>query len=256
MVETKITIIVSVLNGSKTLERCLLSIFEQTYEPKEIIVIDGFSNDGTVDIIKKYSANIDYWISEPDSGIYNAWNKAINKSSGEWICFLGCDDCWSSADSLLEIAKHALYPKFNFVSSKMYLVNKNGNIISSVGNALNHKKLALGPRIAHVGALHHRSLFSTYGLFDESYKIAGDFEFLLRVSSSIKPAFVPRNLIFMENGGLSNLSINATIHEGFRALNQTKGFGFVPAITHCLIYYLAFLKRKALKLLFLSKKGY
>jgi glycosyltransferase involved in cell wall biosynthesis len=247
VVDKKITIIVSVLNGSKTLERCLLSIFGQTYETKEIIVIDGFSSDATVDIIKKYSDNIDYWISEPDSGIYNAWNKAIKKSTGEWICFLGCDDWWSSASSLSEIAKQAVYPEFNFVSSKMYLVDNVGNIVSSVGNALNCRKLVLGPRIAHVGALHHRSLFDAYGLFDENYKIAGDYEFILRASPSIKPAFVPKNLIFMGNTGLSNLSIGITINEGFKALSQTKGFGLGPAIIHYIVYYLAFCKSKVLK---------
>jgi glycosyltransferase involved in cell wall biosynthesis len=248
VVDKKITIIVSVLNGSKTLERCLLSIFEQTYENKEIIVIDGFSSDTTVDIIKKYSDNIDYWISEPDSGVYSAWNKAIRKSTGEWICFLGCDDYWSSSTSLIELAEYARYPQFNFVSGKMYLVsaepdNDEDNFFPLVGQLLNCYRLQYGIRIAHVGALHHHSLFETYGFFDESYKIAGDYEFFIRACSSIRPAFVPKGIVCMGNSGLSQSNWRLTIKEGCRALRSSKDFGHFPAIQLYLTSYLAYFKK-------------
>lgn len=87
-----ITIITVVYNGSKTLEQTIQSVISQKYDNFEYIVIDGRSTDGTVDIIKKYEADIATWISEKDKGIYDAMNKGIRYAKGAWIYFLGADD--------------------------------------------------------------------------------------------------------------------------------------------------------------------
>jgi len=239
---TKITVIISVLNGEKTLGRCLQSIFCQTYSPLEVIVIDGQSTDRTVNILKEYSHKLNYWVSEKDSGIYNAWNKALKKSSGDWICFLGCDDWWHSPDSLLKLAEYAHYPDNNFVSGKMYLVDENKNIIRSVGEALSYRGLGFGLRIAHPGALHHRSLFEAYGCFDESYRIAGDYEFLLRSSSSLKSTFVSKNIVCMGISGVSQSNWKLTAKEGYRALKKAESFGYFAAIRLYVRFYLAKIK--------------
>jgi glycosyltransferase involved in cell wall biosynthesis len=240
---SKISIVISVMNGSKTLERCLLSSFNQTYESKEIIVIDGLSTDGTINIVEKYSEKIDYWTSEPDTGIYNAWNKALQKVSGDWICFLGCDDWWYSSNSLAELVGYASYPAINFVSGKMYLVNEKEEVISSVGEIFNRHQLNRGMRIAHPSALHHRSLFEAHGDFNENYKIAGDYEFLLRSSDSIKPAFVPKNIVCMGDKGLSHMNWRLTAEEGYRALKDTRTFGYFAALRLYVMFYLAQLKK-------------
>jgi len=246
--DEKITIIVSVLNGVQTLERCIESIISQTYKSKELIIIDGLSHDGSLDIIKKYSKDISYWISEPDTGIYSAWNKALRKATGSWICFLGCDDYWSSSTSLAELAEYACYPQFNFVSGKMYLVsaesdNDEYNSFPLVGKILNCRRLHYGIRIAHVGALHHHSLFETHGFFDESYKIAGDYEFFARACSSIRPGFVSKGVICMGNNGLSQSSLKLTIEESCRALRSSKNFSLFTATQFYIISYLAYFKK-------------
>ena len=87
-----ISIIVAVYNGEKTLQRCIDSVFSQTYPHKELIIIDGGSTDGTVDILQTNNDKITYWKSEPDNGIYQAWNKALDHAKSDWICFLGSDD--------------------------------------------------------------------------------------------------------------------------------------------------------------------
>lgn len=241
-INKKISVIIAVFNGVKTLEKCLTSCFEQSH-PLEIIVIDGASSDGSLEIIKKFSHKINYWISEPDTGIYSAWNKALEKATGEWICFLGCDDWWCSSDSLKEISEHALFPEFNFVSGKMYVVDNQGQIIQSCGGKLNCKTLYKGMRIAHVGSLHHRSLFECYGFFDETYKIAGDFDFFVRASQSIRAEFIDKNLVYVGNAGVSRNKMFLAVKEACKALSQNQNYGLVPAIILYCISCLALLKK-------------
>ncbi|HVI72661.1 MAG TPA: glycosyltransferase family 2 protein, partial [Pyrinomonadaceae bacterium] len=87
-----VTVITVVFNGAKTLEQAILSVITRSYDNIEFIIIDGGSTDGTLDIIRKYEHAIDYWVSEPDKGTYDAMNKALDVALGERIYFLGCDD--------------------------------------------------------------------------------------------------------------------------------------------------------------------
>jgi hypothetical protein len=98
-----ITVITVVYNGAKYLEETIKSIINQTYPNIEYIIIDGGSTDGTLDVIKKYEDYIDYWVSEPDNGIYDAMNKGIILSNGEWLNFMNCGDSFSSVDILSNI---------------------------------------------------------------------------------------------------------------------------------------------------------
>ena len=95
------SVIVAVYNGAKTLQRCIDSVSNQTYPHKELIIIDGGSADGTVDILRANNDKIAYWKFKPDRGIYHAWNKALEHVQGAWIYFLGSEIifgnqmCWS-----------------------------------------------------------------------------------------------------------------------------------------------------------------
>ena len=99
----KITIITVVFNGSREIEKTLKSIFAQSYVNKEVIVIDGGSTDGTLGIISNYKQYIDYFITEQDSGIYDAMNKGIRVADGEWICFMNIGDIFYSNDIISNI---------------------------------------------------------------------------------------------------------------------------------------------------------
>jgi glycosyltransferase involved in cell wall biosynthesis len=98
-----ITVITVVRNGEETLEQTILSVVNQTYQNIEYIVIDGASTDATLDIIKKYEDKIDYWLSEPDEGIYYAMNKGIDLATGEWINFMNSGDGFYAIDILKDI---------------------------------------------------------------------------------------------------------------------------------------------------------
>jgi glycosyltransferase involved in cell wall biosynthesis len=87
-----VSVVVAVFNGVDTLQRALDSLFAQTYRDWELVVIDGGSTDGSVAILERASDRISYWVSEPDRGIYDAWNKALSRLRGQWVVFLGADD--------------------------------------------------------------------------------------------------------------------------------------------------------------------
>lgn len=94
-----VSIIVSVLNGKTTLQQCIDSVERQTYPNRELIVIDGGSRDGTLELLAENGGKISAWVSAPDRGIYNAWNKGLALAQGKWICFLGADDFfWEAKD--------------------------------------------------------------------------------------------------------------------------------------------------------------
>ena len=205
----KITIIVAVFNAAETLQRCLDSIVSQKYDDIELVVMDGGSNDGSVEIIKANSDKISYWESKPDRGIYHAWNKALDHVSGDWIYFLGADDYFWNREVLEEISKHLVTPGLDYriVYGKVALVNRDGQLLSCEGEpweqiAEKFKQLMVLP---HQGVMHHKSLFDDHKRFDESFKIAGDYLFLLQELMHDSALFVPDVIVAgMQQGGVSS----------------------------------------------------
>jgi len=118
-----ITVITVVLNGEKALEETIKSVISQTYPNVEYIIIDGGSTDGTLDIIKKYEDYIDYWVSEPDKGIYDAMNKGVDLTTGQWINFINAGDRFYDEDLIEEIFSKDLKKKC------FYLRRRNFNAI-------------------------------------------------------------------------------------------------------------------------------
>lgn len=202
-----ISIITVVYNGEKYLEETIQSIVNQTYDNVEYIIIDGGSTDGTVNIIKKYEDKIDYWVSEKDRGIYDAWNKAIICSSGEWIGFLGADDFYIA--NALETYVHEIFKnkQVDYLSSKVNLCDSKKESLRIVGSRWNWKSFSRYMNVAHVGSLHQRRLYTDFGLYDLSFKICGDYELLLRPQYKLKVAFINKVLAHMRIGGVSDSSL-------------------------------------------------
>src|SRR6478672_9493040 len=99
----KISVVIAVRNGAPTIQHALDSVFEQTMEA-ELVVIDGASTDDTSDILARNANRIAYWVSEPDRGVYEAWNKGLAHVTGDWIQFLGADDTFHAPDTLARMA--------------------------------------------------------------------------------------------------------------------------------------------------------
>jgi glycosyltransferase involved in cell wall biosynthesis len=209
-----ISVIVAVYNGKATLQQCIDSVAQQTYPNKELIIIDGGSTDGTVDLINANRKKIAYWVSEPDHGIYNAWNKGMERSKGEWICFLGADDFLWNNQVLERMATHLekLPSGISVAYGQIMLLSIDGHELHVVGEPWQEVKEQFKQymSIPHQAVMHRRSLFEQHGKFDESFCIAGDYELLLRELKTGDAVFIPDIVMAgMRAGGISSLSENS-----------------------------------------------
>ena len=193
-----ISIVVAAYNGAATLQQCINSVALQAYPYRELIIIDGGSTDGTAELLKTNQQLITYWSSEPDQGIYHAWNKALPRARGEWICFLGADDYFWDAHVLTRMAEELakLPADIRVAYGQIMLLNGAGEGLYAIGEPWERLKQRFlkSMCIPHPGMMHRRSLFAQHGGFDESFRIAGDYELLLRELKTADAAFIP-NLV-------------------------------------------------------------
>ncbi len=248
------TIITATFNSEKTIVRTIDSVLRQSYSNFEFIIIDGNSKDGTVKILKSYEnqfkkRGISFsWISEDDKGIYDAWNKGLNLAEGEWISFLGSDDYY--LDNAL-ISYYELIENNNLEIDWIYsnVLYVESSIKKRLLNAVwSWKKFRRNTSIlpAHVGSFHNKKFFKAYGVYDTSYKIAGDYEMLLRPKDNLKTLKVDNTTAVMSSGGVSNMLIKEVFKETLRAKNITAG---VSIVTCRYDYYLSMLKWRLKNLL-------
>lgn len=192
-----ITIITVVLNGADYLEKSIESVINQTYKNVEYIIIDGGSTDGTLDIIKKYVNHIDYWVSEPDNGIYDAMNKGIKLASGKWLFFLGSDDRLRFFDTLENIKKY-LKEDLYLIFGEIGFVNKKNTVKSK----LNFKTL-LHNTIHHQSAFYNIKLFTDWK-YDSSFNLIADYELNLKIYlNKLKYLYIEEVISLCNDGGMS-----------------------------------------------------
>jgi len=177
-----ISVITVVFNGEKHLEETIQSIVNQTYANMEYIIIDGGSTDKTLEILKKYQDKIDYWVSEKDSGVSDAFNKGVRLSQGKYINFQGDGDGFVSADALTKLFETVHPEKDMFVSAKIRRIDDEGRtlFISKQPRRFATKSLLFRMPMPHQGLFTHIDYFNRYGLFDTNTFFCMDYEHLLR----------------------------------------------------------------------------
>ena len=231
---TLFTVVVAVYNGASTIEDCLESITKQNFQNFELIVIDGNSTDGTQEIVSNFKQNVDYFISEPDNGIYDAWNKALMRAKGEWICFLGSDDLFRNNDVLCDFSKtiQSLEDDIDFVYSQVMYVNKDLEDIHLIGKPWEESfpHVRSGMPVPHTGMMHNRRVFDRGGLFDPTFKIAGDYDLFLRESKENNVVFIEGFVsTSMRQGGISSdFSFTKTSLRERRKAQKKYGILFPP----------------------------
>lgn len=195
--EPLISIITVVLNGAAFLEKAIESVFSQDFKNFEYIVIDGGSIDGTVEIIKKNSSRLKFWLSESDDGVYHAMNKGLKVAKGKWIYFLGSDDCMFN--SLTEVAKYLKDDNVIYYGDvyRPALMRTYDGVFSSY-------KLACR-NICQQSIFYPRKVWDKYS-FNLNYRIFADYDFNIRcyADNRIQFKYIPVTIsLFNDRDGLS-----------------------------------------------------
>ena len=204
----KISIITICKNSESTLPKCLASVLNQTYSNLEYVIVDGASTDGTMQIVNKFKNGISKIISEPDQGIYDAMNKGVLASTGDFILFLNADDhliSESAIDTLVQSIKKESKLNADIFYGKVLIYNKD-NGTGNIWKAAKVSKFSLfRGSIPHPATIYTKGSFNKCGLFDTSYVIAGDYEWVVRAYLNNNLIFLPQNIIVsvFNKGGIS-----------------------------------------------------
>ena len=198
-----VSVVTAIFNGHPYVQGCLESVLQQDYPNIEHIVIDGGSTDDTLDVLRRYDGRLAFWKSEPDHGVYDAWNKGLRETHGEWVCFLGVDDEFLPGAVSAYMALAAKNPEAEYLSSRVKWAHPSG-YVRTIGNPWTWTRFRKVMCTAHVGSMHRRSLLERLGNYDTSYSSAADYELLLRARSQLKAAFMPTPTVIMRAGGVSD----------------------------------------------------
>ena len=209
-----ITIITVILNKDKDLEKTIKSVLLQKYENIEYIIIDGGSNGSVLSKIKKYENYIDYWISQKDKGIFDAFNKGIRLACGDYLCFLNVGDYFTENAINYIIRKQPQKNKLDIIFGSV----KKKKIYSGFNKKNINKTLNIFPSL--VSSFINIELFKKYGLFDLKFDFFNDYEFIYRLikKKKLKYAITSQDelvTIFDLHGFSSKISILKRLIEEF-----------------------------------------
>lgn len=203
-------------NSVATIKDTIESVRSQSYKDIEYIVVDGNSKDGTVELLKSSSDVITKWISEQDRGIYDAMNKAIAMATGDVVGILNSDDFYFNNQILSEVANLFLDPEVDMIFGDLIFVDPQ-NLTKTVRTYSSAKwspgKFAWGFMPAHPTVFVRRRHYDELGVFKTDYKIAADYELLIRFLyvHKLKYRYLPLTMVKMRRGGVSSRNLMSTI---------------------------------------------
>jgi glycosyltransferase involved in cell wall biosynthesis len=233
-----VSVITVVLNAAGPLEKTILSVLNQDCRDLEYIIVDGGSTDGTLQVIERFQEKIDYWVSEPDGGIADAFNKGILSSSGKWINFLNAGDVFMEADSVIttiEIAQD--YP---IVTG--FALNGKRTIPRKI--LRNKDPLPVKSMISHQASFVDRAVFEDIGLFSTQFLMRMDYDFWLRALVKYRFKFIDKVLVDYD-AGFSRSDLVRFYQEEVRANNENltcPNYYNIKALLKMMIKYFLFKK--------------
>jgi glycosyltransferase involved in cell wall biosynthesis len=239
----KVSIITVTFNAEKQLEKTILSVIQQTYSNTEYIIVDGLSKDNTAGIVKKYNSKISQWISEPDSGLYDAMNKGIRLSTGDYLWFINAGDEINDPGILETVMKN--FPGMDFYYGETLLVDPDGNEIGirskmtsqRLPENLTWRKMNKGMIVNHQSIIVKKEIAPFYDL---TYKYSADIDWTIRCLKNAKTIQNTGIILsrFMSNrvlgkfhaGGESKKHLWISLKERFRL--SVHHFGLLPTLWH------------------------
>jgi glycosyltransferase involved in cell wall biosynthesis len=207
----KLSIITINYNNAIGLKKTITSVLNQTWKDFEYIIIDGDSTDNSLGVIRSFqNQNLNY-VSEPDSGIYNAMNKGIEMAKGDYLLFLNSGDYLYNKDVLLKVSDYFTSNK-SFMSGHLNYIKESKDVIREHPEKISFSYL-INNSLSHPSTFIKRELFETYGLYNEENKIVSDWEFFLKAIALNGESFVkmPFIITVFDNSGLSSNSDNMNL---------------------------------------------
>jgi len=225
----KISVITATYNSQNYIAECISSVNEQNHQDIEHIIIDGVSRDNTKAIIHQMDNRVTIFISEPDSGIYDALNKGIQLATGEIIGFLHSDDTFAESNTLEHVNK-AFVNGADIVYGNMTYVKKNNpsEIVRKwVSKPYDFKNLKYGWMPPHTTFFCRRSVYDKHGLFDLKFKISADYDIMMRIlkDNTLNVQYLPIPIMRMRLGGASNRNLRNVLikmKEDYCAIRKNK----------------------------------
>ncbi|AEE20033.1 glycosyltransferase family 2 protein [Dokdonia sp. 4H-3-7-5] len=209
-----VSIITINLNDKTGLEKTCSSVFAQTFKDYEHIIIDGASIDGSLDYIETHKDKFTYWISEPDSGVYNAMNKGIRQAKGDYVLFLNSGDILYN-ENVFSKVENSLVKDIDLVYGNLWIEGRKGegftNKYPGVIDFNFFKRTSLG----HAATFIKRTLFETYGVYRTDLKIVSDWAFFFKLICLEKRSYLKIDTIIavFYEGGLSTASSYNELHK-------------------------------------------
>ena len=212
----KISLVTVTFNSANTLQDTIDSVMRQDYKDIEYVIVDGASKDGTVDVIHANANRLTKWISEPDRGIYDAMNKGLRMTTGDVVGIINSDDFYHDTTVLSAVAKAFEDPAIDAVFGDLVFVDP-ANLTKVVRKYSSRNwhpgKFALGFMPAHPTFFVRRKYYEQFGLFKTDYKIAADYELLIRFLyvHKLRYRYLPITMVTMRKGGVSSNGIRSNI---------------------------------------------
>lgn len=214
-----VSIITVTFNAEDYLEETILSVVNQKYENIEYIIIDGGSTDKTIDIIKKYEDNIDYWISEKDSGIYDAMNKGILVANGKWLNFLNGGDRYYNQDVLSDIFERENIMQYDLIYGDCYFISQKNDLLREFkAEVLNKRSVEKGMVVNHQAIFIKREKAP---LYDLKYRYKAEWNWLIDIvyeQKKLNMHYVNFPIVYYKLGGFSY----QWFHEDFKEYIKIK----------------------------------
>ena len=224
----KLSVITIVYNNVRDIERTMLSVINQTYQNVEYIIVDGLSNDGTLDIIHKYSDKVAKLISEKDEGIYDAMNKGLAASTGDYVVFMNSGDEFYAADTVANV--FAVAEDADIYYGETEMINDAGESLGQrrhkAPDTFTWRGFKLGMSISHQAIYVRRSLTEPY---DRRYQLSADIDWIIRAAKKAKKIvnvhqYVAKYLV----GGMSKTKHRQSLMERFDIMKRY--YGLVPTL--------------------------
>lgn len=237
----KVSIITVCYNSEKTIASCIQSVVDQDYSEIEHIIIDGASTDKTVEILKKVSIP-DKLISEPDLGIYDAMNKGLTLSTGDIVCFLNSDDQYAHNRVISTVVSEMTDNHLDALATDVVFFNSKapGKIVRRfISRRFSSDGFSWGWMPAHPGLFLSKRVISATGLFNSDYKIAGDFDYIIRVFHQKKwrYKYLPEVTVRMLIGGVSTRGLRSKITLNLEMLKACRENGIKTNLIKILLRY-------------------